>query len=460
MTALASLLVIALTVYAILRRAEVRLVLLLGALALGALAGKPQAILYTFFEYFSREQFLLPLGCCMGFAHVLRHTECDQHLVHLLVRPLRPVRPLLVPGVALVGFLVNVPIVSQTGTLAVVGPVLVPLLRAAGASPVTTGAALVLGTSMGGELLNPGAPEFGTVAGAVNDSPQREARHQPKVDRRDCVAHTWPLLLVHVAVTVPLFWLATCRAEAREARRAEARAAMAKAVAPPPEAAAFRVNVLKALVPLVPLALLLLTSLPQFHVFSVPQEWLVPAGSPGRFGSRLIAAAMLVGVAVAALSSPGKAGGTATAFFQGVGYTVTNVISVIVVANCFGEGIRLSGLDNHLGEALVAAPALLLPAAALVPLAFAWVCGSGMATTQTLFRFYVEPAYALGHDPLQVGAVVALAAAGGRTMSPVAAVVLLSASLSGAESLALVRRTALPVLAGLSAVVAASMVFR
>ena len=41
---------------------------------------------------------------------------CDQHLVHLLVEPLRRVRIFLIPGAVLVGFLVNIPVISQTST--------------------------------------------------------------------------------------------------------------------------------------------------------------------------------------------------------------------------------------------------------------------------------------------------------------------------------------------------------
>src|SRR5262249_7054366 len=146
----------------------------------------------------------------------------------------------------------------------------------------------------------------------------------------------------------------------------------------------------------------------------------------------------------------------AKAFFEGVGYAFTHILSVIIVANCFGKGVEESGLAAHLHDAIEGAPGLLLPAAAALPLGFAWVCGSGMASTQSLYGFFVEPPRRVGAAPLRVGAVVSLAAAAGRTMSPVAAVMLLCTSLTGTEPLALVRRTALPVLAGMAAVVAAA----
>src|SRR5262249_17234096 len=113
---LAGLAVIAAAVVAVLRRIDVRLVLIVAALALGVLAGTPAVIVRTFVSTFSSEQFVVPIGCAVGFAYVLRHTGCEQHLVQLLVRPLRRARWLLIPGVVLVGFAVNVPVISQVGT--------------------------------------------------------------------------------------------------------------------------------------------------------------------------------------------------------------------------------------------------------------------------------------------------------------------------------------------------------
>src|SRR5258708_3304834 len=80
----------------------------------------------------------------------------------------------------------TVAVIRQGGTVVTVGAVLVPLLRAARLSATTIGAALLLGASIGGELLNPGAPELRTVAEAVGCS------------SKDCVARNAPLLFAHL----------------------------------------------------------------------------------------------------------------------------------------------------------------------------------------------------------------------------------------------------------------------
>jgi len=311
MIIIAALVVIAVTVYAVLKGAEVRLTLILAALALGCLAGRPVVIVQTFLDYFTREQFLLPIGCCMGFAYVLRETGCDQHLVHLLLRPLQGFRTLLIPGVVVIGVLVNVPIISQSSSAIAVGSVLVPVMAAAGLSPTTTGAALILGCSIGGELLNPGAPELRTVSEACG------------VPSLHCIERVWPLLLVHLGVTVTLFWGLAHRAEKRWSSER-----------PPAELPTEQgIHYLKALMPLLPLVLLFLTAMPpRLRLFTVAETWLVPPGTRGSFDSRLIGAAMLIGVVAAGLLNPGKVPQTAKVFFEGAGHALTNVVALIVAA--------------------------------------------------------------------------------------------------------------------------------
>ena len=102
--------------------------LLVAAFALAGLRGKAPVVA-TFLATFSDEKFVVPICTAMGFAYVLRLTECDRHLVRLLTHPLRSARVVLVPGVVLAGFLVNVPVISQTSTVVCLGAVVVPLMR-------------------------------------------------------------------------------------------------------------------------------------------------------------------------------------------------------------------------------------------------------------------------------------------------------------------------------------------
>jgi DcuC family C4-dicarboxylate transporter len=435
------LVIIAAAIAAIIAKVDVRLALLLAALALASIAGEHglALVMRTFFVTLTSGQFIVPICCAMGFAHVLKQTRCDQHLVNLLLQPMRRVRGLLIPGTVLVGFLVNLPIVSQTSTAVAIGSVAVPLLQAARLSPVTIGAALLLGCSIGGELLNPAAPEFRTVSAALDLD-----------DTRRCVEQVAPLIFPHLALATLFFWVLSLRAERRASAEKELSKEDMERSAP-----SVRVNLVKALVPLLPITLLFLAG-PPINAFKVPTHWLADVNNSAdvvQAESRLIGAAMLVGVASAALTAGRTALGTARSFFEGAGFAYTHIISVIVAAACFGKGVEAIGLAQRLGDWMTHWPSALIPVAGGLPLAFGWVSGSGMASTQSLYGFFVQPAQSLGADPVHIGAVVSIGAAAGRTMSPVAAVTLMCATLTGTNPFDLIRRLALPVLAGMILVV-------
>ncbi len=133
------------------------------------------------------------------------------------------------------------------------------------------------------------------------------------------------------------------------------------------------------------------------------------------------------------------------------------IIALIVAASCFGKGIEVIRLAEVLGTAIEKYPNALLPTAGALPMSFAFLNGSGMATSQSLFRFFVPPAELVGVAPAHVGAVISIAAAAGRTMSPVAAVVLMCAEMSKTSQFDLVKRVAIPMMVGVSVVVITAM---
>jgi DcuC family C4-dicarboxylate transporter len=315
-------------------------------------------------------------------------------------------------------------------------------------------------------LLNPGAPELLTVSAKTG------------VPTQQMWERILPLVLPVLGVSTLVLWVTTAWAErttasgGRMSLDSDSGKAQNQGV-DAPRSPDEPINLLKALVPLVPLALLFVTG-PPLNLLTVPQRWAVPrppevpaaaltgpaaahaleAKRDPAFNSRLIGLAMLIGVGVAALVAPAHAKGCMRAFFEGAGYGFTNVVSLIVTANCFGTGIELVGLAEYLGDFIEGNPGLLQPLAGLVPATFAFVCGSGMASTQSLYGFFHAPALELGQDPLSVGAMVSVGAAAGRTMSPVAAVTLMCATLSGAKPFELVRRVGPPLVAGLATAIA------
>src|SRR5262249_6459923 len=155
----------------------------------------------------------------------------------------------------------NMPIVSQTSTAVTIGPVVIPLLAAARISAPTIGGAILLGSSIGGELFNPGAPELRTIvteskraaaklAEQESEPEGGEAKQRNRLDENfgtdRCVRRIMPLNLVGLAFATGLFWFFAWRREQHDG----------DASLPPNAADQFRVNPVKALIPLVPLVLL------------------------------------------------------------------------------------------------------------------------------------------------------------------------------------------------------------
>ncbi len=451
--------VIFLAIVAIVRQFDVRLVLISAAAVLGTLAGQLDVVVRKFLSTLSDERFVIPICTALGFSYVLRQTGCDQHLVRLLVRPLVRVRFLLVPGTVLIGYLVNMPIVSQTSTALAIGTVVIPILRAAHIPAAIIGAALLLGSSIGGELFNPGAPELRTVVVESNKAAV-ERGDAATYDTVRCIQRLRPLNFLALTVALPLFcgWHALRNSEGRDSLATDSRPSESlRACHPADEATVdLRVSYLKAAVPLVPIVLLAIFA-PGVGFTELPLGWL--EDRDGQFETRLIGAAMLVGVAAAVLTTPREFPKSAESFFQGAGFAFANIVSIIVAANCFGAGLEVIGVARVLTDHLAVDPRVLIVTAGVAAFGFAVLCGSGMATTQSLFPFFAASALELGVDPMHVGAVVSLAAAAGRTMSPAAAVNQMCARLTDTTAIELSRRVALPCMLAAAAVIVAAMVW-
>lgn len=453
-------LIVAGAVRAVARKIDMRLALLVAALLLGAISKNVPRVIAIFFHTFADEKYVVPICCAMGFAHVVGKTGCDRHLVEALLRPIRRVRFLLIPAGVAVGFLVNGAVISQAATAAAIGPVLIPLMRGAGFNAIVAGGTLLLGSSLGGELLNPGAPEYATVVDtAAARLGEREADPQA---RGALTARVFPFAIIQLLISSSILWLMN-RNQLENDDQKDGEDYKSASLE-------FTVNPLKAIAPLIPLWILLATS-GIARLFHVPRMWLVGSTDlAGRVGAaaakraielydaRLIGVAMLIGVAVAAISSLGTRAGRDSirdlgrVFAEGAGEAFYKVITLIVVASCFAEGIRGIGFDRLIMQATLFVPAALLPAASLFSSAFAFLSGSGYAATQGLFPIFAT-AVNDGAPLDRLAAVTSLSSAAGRTISPVAAVVILSARLSQADERDLIRRVSIPLLVATATVV-------
>ena len=413
-----SLLVVAAAIYCMVRRFEVRLVLLAAGLVLGVLAGRPLLV----FDTFSRAMvagMVGPICAAMGFAAVVSATGCDKHLVHLLLLPIRRMRSLMLPGGILVAYLVNMAVSSQTSTAAAIGPILVPLLLAAGFSAEVAGAALLLGASFGGDLLNPGAQDVVAIASVASvAAPALSARVIPA-----SLAGALAAALVYAILN-------RTREETSEHKE---------------EAEAFVVSPLHAFVPVFPIAMLLLAygGFPPLAFLITP-----PAGDDWKpfAGSLPIVRAMLLGVLLALIVARKEIQKLTKTMFTGIGEAYGTIISLTITAQCFGAGVAAVGLSAQLLE-VAKAFGFLAALAAGFPWALSLLSGSGSGPILTFAQTFL-PSLGPGDDAVRLAALACFGGAFGRTMSPVAAVVVYCSGLVGVSPIVLVRRLTPAILAG------------
>ncbi len=405
-------LIVFLTFVAIIRRYETRMVLFLSGLLMAVLSGK-WAAAFTAFSKAMVNEGLVPVICTvMGFAFVMKLTQCDAHLVHLLASPLTKARPVLIPGTVLVTFAINIALPSAAGCAAAVGAILIPTLISAGVHPALAASAVLAGTW--GSAFNPGNahnPFIAKLAGITDPM-------------MVIAGHSKAALAGAVVVAVVLTAVAVLRKEDR---------GYEGAVLAQEGAARFEVNVVKALVPVIPLLLLvagslgkLMPSVPAFkaiHVFTVPE-------------------AMIIGVFLGFLVSlPGiKSQDISKKFFSGMGEAYASVIGIIIGAAVFNEGMKLIGLTGALIDFMKHSESIAKVAATFGPFIVAVLSGSGDAATLAFNGAITPHAKQFGFEILPMGSTAFLSGALGRSMSPVAGAAIVCAGLAGVNPIEITKR--------------------
>ena len=124
--------VVILTIAALLKRWETRLVLFTAGLVMAILSGAPNVALKAFVANMTNGSLITSICSSMGFAAVIAITRCDVHFVGLLVKPLGKLGIFLLPLCMLVASCVAVAIPSAAGCAAALGPTMIPLMVRAG----------------------------------------------------------------------------------------------------------------------------------------------------------------------------------------------------------------------------------------------------------------------------------------------------------------------------------------
>ena len=401
--------IVLLTFAAIIKKYETRLVLFLSGVVMAALSGKPMDAV-TAFSAAMVNTGLVPVICTvMGFAFVMKLTKCDAHLVHLLAGALGKFRVILIPGTVIVTFLINIALPSAAGCGAAVGAIMIPTLIGAGIDPIMAASAVLAGTW--GSVFNPGNAHNPFIAKLAN------------TDVMTVIAgHTMASIVGVTIVAVLLTVIARFLKE-------DGSGAITTTGATAKTSEDFKVSYLKAVVPVIPLLLLVLGS---------KQIKLLPEIS--------VPAAMLIGTALGFAVTFMKVDEISKQFFEGMGNAYANVIGIIIAAAVFTKGMELIGLTGALITAMKSSQSIAKVAATFGPFIIAILGGSGDASTLAFNGAITPHAAQFGFGILPMGSQAFLAGALGRSMSPVAGVAIVCAGLAQVNPMDMAKRNAIPMI--------------
>lgn len=402
----------------IIRGAEVRLALLTAGAVLTLAAWKPEAWFASFSGSMVQAGLLTVILPAIGFTAVIKAAKCDQHLVHLVVRPLLNLHGLLIPAATFATLALSTAITSAAGITAAVGIVLIPAMIAIGIHPAMAAAAVFAGTW--GGAFSPGSPHPALI-GDIGKTPVIEV----------IVAHLHASIPAAVTFAITLYIVALVRKEDRDWTPERAGATPKAGIGAGPDADE-PVSLLRASMPVLPLFLLLLT-VPKFGITTA----FLPKGLT-------VLQAMVIGTVATALIARLSPTQVVKSFFDGMGEAYSGVIGIIIAAGVFIGGLNAVGTIDRMIDALKEAQSAAPIVATIGTFAIAVLSGSGDAAALAFNKAVLPHADQLGMTVTDLGNISWLAGGLGRSMSPVAAACAIAAGYAGVSVFDIAKRNAVP----------------
>ena len=396
-------------IYLLLKRHESRMVLIAAGILMCIIAGKPMAALDAFAKSMTNAGLITSVCSCMGFAWCMKYTGCDKHLVVAIGKVLKKMGVLLIPGATLATFVVNIAIPSAAGCSAAVGVIFIPILMAAGVHPAMAAAAVKSGTY--GSMLNPGLVHNGVIA-------KLAGTQITDVIGNHMMATVAGVIVAAVVLTVIAIVLKENKGYVPEGSVVDDDS--------------FSVNAIYAIMPLVPVIILLLGSTKVVPVLKmgVPQ-------------------AMIIG-AILALAATRKSPVELTkSFFNGMGDAYANIIGIIISVGVFVAGLKALGLIKALIAWMLNSTGIVKIAATFGPFLLALISGSGDAATVAFNEAVTPHAAEFGISTMNMGSIAALGGTLGRTISPIAGATIICAGIAGVDPMEVCKRNALGIVCAL-----------
>ena len=397
-------------IYLLLKRHESRMVLIAAGILMCIIAGKPMASLDAFAKSMTNAGLITSVCSCMGFAWCMKYTECDKHLVVAIGKVLKKMGFLLIPGATLATFVVNIAIPSAAGCSAAVGVIFIPILMAAGIHPAMAAAAVKSGTY--GSMLNPGLVHNAVIAKLANTQ-------ITTVIGNHMMATVVGVLIAAVVLTIVAVVLKENKGYVPEGSVMDD--------------TSFIINPLYAVMPLVPVIILLLgnTKVP-FLKMGVPH-------------------AMVIGAILALAVTRKNPVELTKNFFNGMGDAYANIIGIIISVGVFVAGLNALGLIKALIAWMLNSTGIVKIAATFGPFILALISGSGDAATVAFNEAVTPHAVEFGISTMNMGSIAALGGTLGRTISPIAGATIICAGIAAVDPMEVCKRNALGIVCALLA---------
>ena len=410
---------------------DTKTVLIGVGLVLCVLCLKPLDGLNAFTSYMTKAGLIKAICASMGFAFVMKFTGCDRALVNLLTRPLGNIGFLLIPLVVALTYFINIAIPSAAGCSAAVGATLIPVMMAAGVKPEMAGAAVFAGTF--GGVLSPGSAHNVFVADMVK-------AHNPSYTVQDVIGVQFSsaitaliVVLIVISITAIVCKDYTKGVNYLAQKEGGANSAASNSAAGSNlDAQPQKINVLYALMPLVPLVILIIGGTSKLNTISF-LKWT-------KMG---VAEAMLLGAILTiavTLTDPQK---ITKEFFKGMGSAYAEIIGIIIAAGVFVAGLSACGAIDFVIEWLKGEQGYVKFGGTFVPFFMGVVTGSGDAASMAFNTAVTVHADALGFEQDKLGMAVAISGALGRSASPIAGACIVCAGLAMVSPIQIAKRTAL-----------------
>ena len=376
------------------------MVLFTAGLAMCLISLKPMAAFDQFTKSMTNSGLITAICSVMGFAYVMKLTKCDQHLVHLVAGGVSKLRLILIPAATMATFAINIALPSAAGCGAAVGSVLIPVMMAAGIHPAVAAAAVLAGTF--GSVLSPGSSHIVMVS---------EMSGLSIVETIGVITPATVVCGLIGAIVLTVY--AFIRKENR-------------GYEPKDDASGtqFQVNFLYAMVPVIPLVLLILGA-------TVPamKSW-----------NLTVAACMVIGTILALAVTRTSPAEVSKSFFDGMGKAYGDVIGIIIAAGVFAAGLTQVGLIDMLINAVTGVEGAVAAAGTWGPMLVAVLSGSGDAATIAFNEAVTPHAAMFGMEMAPLGTLASLAGSLGRSISPVAGVTIVLSGIAGVSPMEVAKR--------------------